>query len=423
LTSTAPAARRRQCRAGTAGRRELAKRAKRYRTLISGSGIAGTAAALLLHRDGHEVTVVEKAPAFRHLGYCLSIKYFGRWVMRELGLLDELRRREIPIERLRFVDENGVLIREYPGEAAVRAVRGATFVNRADLHEVLTRAAGGAGNVRLATSIVAVDHRGAEVLVTFSDGSSAAFDLVVVAEGVHSSTRDLVWSGSGYRPFDVIYAAALTRQPDAVAPGTLEMHLGVGKTMMLVPTGTDDVLVQCYFRGAIDRDTQRRSPKALLQSAFAGSPPQVARIVDGIDPAADIFHDGVGLVTLPSLVERRVVLLGDAGYAPTFLSGMGASLGLLGARALSQVLSESAAGVEAALARYDELILPIARHYQASARTNLRTLLSASRPKTRLRESVMRLAPPALLLGTFGRQFEIEAELLREVMGEDAMPA
>jgi 2-polyprenyl-6-methoxyphenol hydroxylase-like FAD-dependent oxidoreductase len=42
--------------------------------LISGGGIAGLAAANYLHRGGHDVTVIDKAPAFRKLGYLLALK-------------------------------------------------------------------------------------------------------------------------------------------------------------------------------------------------------------------------------------------------------------------------------------------------------------------------------------------------------------
>jgi len=396
---------------------------RRLRTLISGSGIAGTAAAIFLHREGHELTVIDKAPSFQHLGYCLSLKYFGRWVMRELGLLEELERRQIPIERLRFLDEGGALIREYPGQLAARAVQGATFVNRADLHEVLSEAARKELSVRFGTTIRSVVQEGSEVGVTFSDGSNAAFDLVVVAEGLHSTTRALVWTEDGYRPFGVIYAAALTKPDGGIAPGTLEMYVGTGKTLMLIPFDATSLLVQSYFRGTLGEDGSSRHAKGLLRTAFAGYPAEVTRVIESLSTDDYVFYDNVGVMALPTLAKGRVVLLGDAGYCPTFLSGMGASLGLLGARALAQALRESPTDVEAALALFDGLIQPIAGHYQANARTNVRTLLSASRPKTKLRETIMRLAPPALLLGSFGKQFEIETELLREIMGADARPA
>jgi len=134
-------------------------------------------------------------------------------------------------------------------------------------------------------------------------------------------------------------------------------------------------------------------------------------LLDGVADSADIFHDNVGMVRLPGLSRGRVVLLGDAGYCPTFLSGMGASLALLGARALDQTLRESPA-VAAALARYDALMLPVIAHYQETARKNVDLVLSDNPVRTVLQEWAMRLLPPALVVRSLGHQHDLEAGLL-----------
>ena len=59
--------------------------------LVSGAGIAGSAAALFLHAGGHDVVVIDRAPAFARRGYILSLKYFGVKIMKSLGLWDDLR--------------------------------------------------------------------------------------------------------------------------------------------------------------------------------------------------------------------------------------------------------------------------------------------------------------------------------------------
>ena len=111
-----------------------------------------------------------------------------------------------------------------------------------------------------------------------------------------------------------------------------------------------------------------------------------------------------------------MVLLGDAGYCPTFLSGMGASLGLLGAKVLSQSLPMDGADLEPGLQRYDERMRPVVQHFQATAAANVDNAL----PSTHLREVLlgwaMHLLPPSLMARQFGKQFAIEEKLLHGIV-------
>jgi len=97
----------------------------------------------------------------------------------------------------------------------------------------------------------------------------------------------------------------------------------------------------------------------------------------------DVFADQILMVPATRLVKGRVALLGDAGYCPTFFSGMGAAAALLGAYALSRQLDKQD-DVIAALAAYEERIVPLAKGYQKAAfggrrRTLARGLMSSIR--------------------------------------------
>jgi salicylate hydroxylase len=83
------------------------------RILISGGGIAGCAAILFLQRGGHDLTVIDKSPAFARRGYILSLKYFGIKIMQALGLWDELRQSGIHFRRFQMHDAKGNLVKEF----------------------------------------------------------------------------------------------------------------------------------------------------------------------------------------------------------------------------------------------------------------------------------------------------------------------
>ncbi len=56
--------------------------------------------------------------------------------------------------------------------------------------------------------------------------------------------------------------------------------------------------------------------------------------------ADDLFFDGVSQIRMPRWSSGRVALVGDAAYAPSFLTGQGSSLALVGAYMLAGSLAD-----------------------------------------------------------------------------------
>ncbi len=73
---------------------------QRLHIAIAGCGPAGLATALLLHRDGHHVTLFERFDTPRAVGSGLMIQPTGFAVLRELGLADALLDHGARIDRL-----------------------------------------------------------------------------------------------------------------------------------------------------------------------------------------------------------------------------------------------------------------------------------------------------------------------------------
>jgi 2-polyprenyl-6-methoxyphenol hydroxylase-like FAD-dependent oxidoreductase len=74
--------------------------------------------------------------------------------------------------------------------------------------------------------------------------------------------------------------------------------------------------------------------------------------------APDFFFEQMGQVRLDRWSRGRVVLLGDAGYCPTPLTGLGTSLALVGAYVLAGELAAADGDHRAAFARYDQIMRP-----------------------------------------------------------------
>jgi len=382
--------------------------------LVSGAGIGGSAAVLFLRASGHEVVAIDRAPGFSRRGYILSLKFFGLGIMKSLGLLDELRHFGIPYQRIQYRDGQGALVREFSEQLAQQATKGTVFLMRPDLHQVLYTAAAKQSPVRFGTSIAGIVQNDSVATVTFSDGHTETFDLVVISEGLHSSSRHLLWQDEGLRRFDIIYAATIVDAAPELPFGTFQFFFAPGATLLFMPIDEKQILLQCYFRAKLGGDHHAQQIGELARQRCHRLPQQIRDVMERVTSRDDIFCDSVGMVTLSDLVRQRVVVLGDAGYCPTFLSGMGASLALLGARGLDASLRQDSDDVPAALARYNRLMQPVIAHYQHNAQVNMERMVSNDSLHTLVHNWTLRLFPPTFIVKHMAHEFNLEASLLQQ---------
>ena len=170
------------------------------RVLIVGAGIAGLALARALRLRGStdDVLIVERADRWDRSGTGLYLPGNAVRALGELGVGGAVSSLANPIRRQRFLDRRGRVLAEIDVERFWTGVGGCVALERAALHDVLLDATKG-GRVRLGTSVTAFES-GETPSVTFSDGSTGSYDLVVGADGVHSTVRSLALGGpaAGY---------------------------------------------------------------------------------------------------------------------------------------------------------------------------------------------------------------------------------
>lgn len=165
----------------------------RPHALVSGASIAGLTTAYWLARAGWRITLLETAPAFRDGGQNVDVRGTAREVITRMGLLDAVRAATTTEVGTRFVDDTGETLGEFPQEGDEDGPTAALEILRGDLAHLLLDALPADLRPRFGEHIVAVDDRGTDVVATLASGDTLRADLLVVAEGVRSSTRDLVF--------------------------------------------------------------------------------------------------------------------------------------------------------------------------------------------------------------------------------------
>ncbi|WP_369373131.1 FAD-dependent monooxygenase [Streptomyces sp. cg36] len=322
--------------ARTAGRRSV---------LICGAGIAGPALAHWLHRAGFAVTVVEEAGTPRAGGYPIDIRGTATEVVRRMGILPRLRAAHIDSRRCTFLDANGREVAALRPHKVVGGVEGADLeVRRGDLATVLHALVRDDVEFLFDDSLHTLDQSAHGVDVTFRSGHRRTFDLVVGADGMHSATRERVFGPEEHFQRHLGYCFAVFTMPNTLGLShEVVLWNTPGRAAALYAVGDDHRLhaFLTFHRphpplGALrDPGAQRE----LLAAAFADARWEVPAMVAALRDADDLFCDTAGQIRMPHWSAGRVALVGDAAYAPSFLTGQGSSLALAGAYMLAHALA------------------------------------------------------------------------------------
>ena len=161
--------------------------------LVVGAGAAGCAAATLLAEAGVSVDLIDIQPDVSALGSGITLQGNALRVLRQLGVWDQVSVRGYAFDTLglRAPDPAGTLLVELTDVRTGGDDLPATLgMYRPDLAAILVDRASQAGaKVRFGTTYTALAQDEAGVDVTFADGSSGRYDLVVGADGIRSWTR------------------------------------------------------------------------------------------------------------------------------------------------------------------------------------------------------------------------------------------
>jgi 2-polyprenyl-6-methoxyphenol hydroxylase-like FAD-dependent oxidoreductase len=203
------------------------------RVLIVGGGIAGLTLAALLRQRGLQPQIVEKTDRYGGVGYVLDLWPIGSRILKGLGLYPSLRERSQPMRHYLPCDARGHILRRYDFTAFSTEYGPILGVCRAHLIDVL-RAGCRDLDLRLGTSVAALEPEKAAIRATLTSGHSEVFDLVVGCDGVHSRTRDLVF---GAVPLTKLgwTGWAWWLNPDLLPADTITEYWAAGSFLGLYP--------------------------------------------------------------------------------------------------------------------------------------------------------------------------------------------
>ena len=308
---------------------------------IGGAGIAGLAAAALLARDGHEVTVFDQFPEPQPVGSGLMVQPVGLAVLRDLGLDQRLQALSMPVTR--------VLGRNLSGRAVLDVRYGdlrddacGLGTQRALLFNLLLAAAGEAGAKLITnTPLAGVNADGAGATLAGPDGEIGRFDLVLDCLGTDSP---LCPTPSRPLAFGALWALLNFNRAGPFRPDWLEQRYHRAARMAgILPVGrlTGDAPERLTFFWSLrgeDYKNWRATPLADWKAEVTALWPATETVLDQIETHDDLIFARYTHRTLRDPGRGRVAHLGDSFHATSPQLGQGANMALLDAFALVHAL-------------------------------------------------------------------------------------
>jgi 2-polyprenyl-6-methoxyphenol hydroxylase-like FAD-dependent oxidoreductase len=215
-------------------------------------------------------------------------------------------------------------------------------------------------------SVRGLVQRGGEgVDVTFEDGREERFDLVVGADGQNSRTRKMAFgeevNGEAFR--ELGSQVAYFNVPRTESDGTLARLFFAPRSRAIMARNGGRPQTQIYMFSQDNMEKIRDSygtsvaeQKAVWAETFKGAGWQTDRFLEGMQTANDFYAHQLAQVKLPALYKGRVVLIGDAGYCPSVLTGKGTTSAFIGAYVLAGELARQTSSVDTALESYNTIM-------------------------------------------------------------------
>ncbi|MBV9607733.1 MAG: FAD-dependent monooxygenase [Solirubrobacterales bacterium] len=340
---------------------------------IVGGGIGGLTAAHALWRRGIEVAIYESAPELREIGAGVALHPNAMKVLRSLGLEDDVRatagRSEWALTR------NGktgrMISRTSRREQASRFGRAGATVHRADLLDVLAGSLP-SGIVTLGARCVGVEPDGELAVARFQDGSEVEADVIVGADGIHSTVKASLFGPDAprftgkicYRSVVPVEAVAGERPANDNA-----QWLGPHGTIVLYPVRRDELInVVCHY----DDDGYRHESwvteceRREVLERYRGWHESLLRVFS----AGELWYKWAlyDRDPIPRWTRGRVTILGDAAHAMLPYLGQGACQAIEDGCVLAAALAAQPDDPVGALGVYERARRPRASQVVLAAR-------------------------------------------------------
>lgn len=296
------------------------------KVLISGGGVSGLATALLLDQKKYEITIIERASDFLSMGFSIILWQPGYEVLKNVLKKDKIK----DVHNIKTMDF-------YLGEDDLKRLHNIDVsdlsysVARKDLINLLaaefTKRVG-KKNIKFGCTIRKINKKKAKTEVSLSDGTSQEYDLVILADGIHSTIRNTHFETTTETESRFVTYAWLEEGSNLKDEGIMGSN---NHSLFLLHSVGDRATLAFYNQG--DTELNKKlfdSMDRLLKKRTGG------RLKLDSQHMRDFPLEKV---RVKKAFDEKIVLIGDAYHAHPPTIGFGTSAALEDAQSLATLLN------------------------------------------------------------------------------------
>ncbi|EPQ62935.1 Bgt-3685 [Blumeria graminis f. sp. tritici] len=299
-----------------------------------------------------------------HAGQQIDIRGAGVQVIKRMGVEEAIRARTTREDGLLFIDANGRHKAEFPVRPGELSFTSEYEIVRESLVKVFFDATKANTEYIFGNHVTNLQQADDEkVSVTLDTGETRVFDLLIGADGMWSKIRKLAFPdiqdpSKFLGQYTSYFTIPYERQDSTYAKW---YNAQGGRSILIRPDNsgcTRSFLSIISNEPAGYRQLSIPAQKAMMRRLFADAGWETERILNGMDKADDFYMQEIGQIRMPCWSRGRVVLLGDAGYCSSPISGMGTTLAIAGAYVLAGEISRAGKDFRSAFQGYESKMRP-----------------------------------------------------------------
>lgn len=329
--------------------------------LVVGAGIAGPTICYWLKKYGFNPTLIERSKQLRTSGYAIDVRGIALDIVKNMGIYDRIREQRTSILSTRYLDADGQTLSEEHGEKASFREGDDVEIIRGELATILLESIS-AIPCYFDEYITSLTQEDQFVEVTFKGGHIEQYDLVIGADGLHSSTRRMAFSDEEFQFFNLGSFISIVGIPNYLHLNRTKVSFTRDEKIISVDSDKDPKTASVCFafraKKILSNLSDEKKQKKCLRDVFYKLGWECNKILDLVDGSDDFYFDIIAQIKMKSWTKDRVALLGDAGYCASPFSGQGTNLAIVGAYILAGELKSAEGDYSVAFKRYNERMRP-----------------------------------------------------------------
>jgi 2-polyprenyl-6-methoxyphenol hydroxylase-like FAD-dependent oxidoreductase len=369
---------------------------------------------------------VERAPSLVVGGYKIDVRGSALQVLRLMGVHDAVVSAHTDMQGAQLVDKQGNVVKRMSGDDFGHRVGGDIEIVRGTLCQIL-RDHLGEVELLFGDTIQGITQSANSTQVQFTKNGVRQFDCVIGADGLHSNVRRIVFGEEARFLRDLGLYLCVFSVPNYLKLDRMEIQYSeLGRIAALWCSRGDANAKACFGFTAPsridlhDRDQQQQA----LRTVYEGIGWEVPRLLEMMPTTSDWYFDTAAQIDMPRWSEGRVVLVGDAAYCASPMSGQGTSIALIGAHVLAGELAAAPGDHARAFAEYENVMRPFIQANQALGLKSAK-LMRAGEGKSIagwLLKQLIRLVPGRMLEWIIRRSTERITQAANAIRLKDYSP-